>query len=305
MITFGKAAGLKLSATRTRLMGEGLWMTAGQVASAVGTLVGVRLCTELIPPAVFGTVGLLVGLSTLGFNLVCAPLLGALLRFFPEASSARQIPGLRQATSRSLFRNTALLMSLVLVGGLIYCALPGAQMSFWSFAALAGLLAIDTARTIETNLLTAARRQRPFAIWNAVEAWARPAGAIVLVLALGATPSAILWGYLLATAATLTVFMLCVKREGLPAPGQVAEVTPELTRGIGSYVLPLMPLALVGWVSTLSDRYIIGGLIGLDQVGIYAAAYGLVSRPFLMSGSKNTKKLSPLYYGKVSAGDAN
>ena len=56
------------------------------------------------------------------------------------------------------------------------------------------------------------------------------------------------------------------------------------------FCLPLFPIAPVEWVSSLSDRYVIGGLMGLDAAGIYAASYGLISQPFLMAGmfSKTT-----------------
>ena len=35
-----------------RWLGEGLWVIAGQALSAVGTLAGLRLLTDLLPPAV-------------------------------------------------------------------------------------------------------------------------------------------------------------------------------------------------------------------------------------------------------------
>ncbi len=47
------------------------------------------------------------------------------------------------------------------------------------------------------------------------------------------------------------------------------------------YALPLAPLAIFGWLSGMGDRYVIGGMLGLEQAGLYAAAYGLASRPFL------------------------
>jgi O-antigen/teichoic acid export membrane protein len=56
----------------------------------------------------------------------------------------------------------------------------------------------------------------------------------------------------------------------------------------------------VEWVSSLSDRYLIGGLIGLDAAGIYAASYGLISQPFLMAGVVLENYYRPHYYDALA-----
>jgi O-antigen/teichoic acid export membrane protein len=69
------------------------------------------------------------------------------------------------------------------------------------------------------------------------------------------------------------------------------------------YASPLVPLAVVGWTSGLADRYLIGGLVGLEAAGVYAAVYGLVSRPFLMVGATVELVLRQPYYEAVSRAD--
>jgi len=54
-------------------------------------------------------------------------------------------------------------------------------------------------------------------------------------------------------------------------------------------------MGILGWVTGVGDRYLIGGLLGVDKVGIYAAIYGLVSRPFLMLGSAVELTFRPIY----------
>jgi O-antigen/teichoic acid export membrane protein len=48
-----------------RIAGEAAWVFAGQGASALATLVGLRLITEWVPPAVYGTVVLALGVVAL------------------------------------------------------------------------------------------------------------------------------------------------------------------------------------------------------------------------------------------------
>jgi O-antigen/teichoic acid export membrane protein len=63
-----------------------------------------------------------------------------------------------------------------------------------------------------------------------------------------------------------------------------------------------MPIALVSWVSSLSDRYLIGGTHGLDEAGVYVAAYALASRPFVMLTTTLLTLMRPKYYDAISSG---
>ncbi len=77
----------------------------------------------------------------------------------------------------------------------------------------------------------------------------------------------------------------------------------DLLNGVYRYALPIVPLALVAWISSLSDRYIIGGILGIGQVGIYAAGYGLISMPFLIVEGIIGQTLRPAYFQSVSSKD--
>jgi O-antigen/teichoic acid export membrane protein len=68
------------------------------------------------------------------------------------------------------------------------------------------------------------------------------------------------------------------------------------------YALPLVPLGLLGWANGMSDRYIIGGMLSLQDTGTYAAAYGLASRPLLLVSATFEQFMRPIYQNAVSAG---
>ncbi len=292
---------LNTSAARTRLIGDALWVAVGQGFAAIGLLVGMRLLTEVVPPRVFGTVALLLAIATLGYNFLYSPLLSAGTRFYSEAAASHQLPELRRSLKRLLLRATFGLILLSLAASMIYSA--GRGLSAWMFLALAGLMALDAARALEVNLLIAARRQRPAAIWSAAEAWGRPAVAFLAVTTWGVSPERVLAGYAAASAVCYVVFVLTTPREGIVLAQRQAFSELQLTRDVLHYALPLMPLALVGWVSSYSDRYVIASILGVERVGIFAAAVGLVSRPFLMAGTVVGQTLRPLYFSAVTAGD--
>ncbi len=278
-------------------------MLSGQVATALAALIGIRLLTEYVPPQVYGSVTLMIGIATLGQNLFCTPLLQAAYRFYPDTARTENVSGLRYIITGYLKKTSLGLSAAIALGGALYCFISGE--SFWGICALIGYLVITVAQTLELNLLGAARRQRFVALWEAADAWCKPLLAIIAVTILGATTQSVLAGYVIATSGVyLVIRLLPLQLEGCAEPPK-NPTDNTLRKGIMQYAVPLMPLAFVGWVSSLSDRYIIGGLLGLEQVGIYAAAYGLISRPFLMAAGIVSRTLRPVYNESVSENDSH
>ncbi|MDB6030597.1 MAG: hypothetical protein JWM16_935 [Verrucomicrobiales bacterium] len=278
---------------------EGVWVLLGQSCSALASLVGVRLLTEFITPEVFGGVSLLLGLAMLGSNLACAPLLQAALRFYPDMCNAGQAPILRRAITRLLSRATFLLLVVVVGGGGLHSFFTGS--SWWEYIALAAVMLVDVARGLEMNLLAAARRQKAYALWSAWEACARPIAAIAAISFWKVSPDVVLWGYCFASLLGYLGFRMLSRPEGADFAGPEGS---SLVSEIWVYALPLVPLAVVGWISSLSDRFLIGGVLGLEQVGIYAAAYGLVSRPFLILGNIICLTLRPMFFEAITRHDS-
>jgi O-antigen/teichoic acid export membrane protein len=69
--------------------------------------------------------------------------------------------------------------------------------------------------------------------------------------------------------------------------------------------MPLLLLPLVGWVSGQADRYVIGGIVGLESAGLYAAVYGIASRPFMMVRDSVELVLRQVFYAQFTEGDVD
>ncbi len=260
-----------------------------------------RLLTEYVPPEVFGTVSLLIGVAALGSTLFCNPQLQAAVRFYPDLARQNQVGRLRAVVVQSLRRTCVVLVVLILVGGAIWSRCTG--LFFGVFVALAALLVSEVFRTLETSLLGAARRQKAVAAWIVAESCARPGLGILAVVAFGVTPTALLAGYAVATAGILFFFRTGSRGKRAEAISEDGYARRALAEEIFHYAKPLIPLAIVGWINALSDRYILGELAGPELVGIYAAAYGLISRPFLMAGGILSQTLRPVYYEAIAGGN--
>jgi len=289
-----------------RIAGEAAWVFAGQGASALATLVGLRLITEWVPPAVYGTVVLALGVVTLAHGLAAGPLMQAVLRFYPDFAVEGREAALRQAARLALRKPLVVTLAALALLGAAWATLQPQQA--WLVVFALALFIAEVARSVEITFLNAARRQRAMALLMAADAWLRPLAAVALVWVFGADSAAVMAGYLVGCTIALTGFRLALRPQGRRDSSSVRAqpklVSAEVPRRLWAYALPLSVLPLIGWVSGQADRYLLGGMAGIAVAGIYAALYGLASKPFLMYSASVELALRQPYYARVSAGDA-
>jgi O-antigen/teichoic acid export membrane protein len=300
----GHATNKRSVALPARIVSEGAWVAINQIGSALAALFSVRLLTELMEPQAYGLFTLLLGFSALAQGVAVNPFLQAMLRFYPDWSRRGSLGLVRAEGGRFI---GSLVLALAGTVALASLALrPIAQEPAWLGVVVAAVLLLDSLRSFETSLFNAARRQRPMALWTTLDAWVRPLFAFAAIAYLGANAGAALIGYLLGSAVVAALFFVTTTREGAtgqaPTTRDDPAVRPELRRSLWTYALPLMPIAIFGWISSVGDRYIIAGLLDLEQAGLYAAAYGLISRSYLMMCGIELV-IRPIYHEALASGD--
>jgi len=279
-----------------RIVREGVWIGLGQAGAVLAGLVGIRLLTGFVPPAVYGEVVLLLGIVALGTNLFCGPFQQALLRYYPQARDAARVGALRRLAGRSLIAAAALLAGVLLAAGAL-------RSTIAPFAAVAALVAVDTWRTFESGLLNGERRQRDYMVRTSLDAWARWLGAAGLAWLLGATALHVLAGMLLGSGlVNLLLWRRIVRGEPVEGAG---EAWMAAWRGpFLRYALPLVPLAALNWILSMGDRYVLAAWWSTATAGVYVAAYGLASQPFIALNAIIHSTLRPVLYDAVARGDA-
>lgn len=281
---------------------DSLWAITAQVLSAAGMVLGVRIITEYVSPNVFGTVSLLMGIVALGSGVFSGPVLQAMLRMYPDMQRQSLLPLLMTEIRRLLVASNGLLITVGGAAALIFWLLS--EVDFVVLLVLGGLVVLEAMRGLVLTVLSAEIKTNAYALVASGDVWARQTLAVLLVIVFGASVTSVIGGYLVG-ALSLSVCCAIVFRgmfgrsDGQSEPEQ----EKQLHREIVEFSLPLMPIALAAWVSGLGDRYIIGGLLGIDAAGIYAAAYALMSRPFLMISAALELALRQPYYHAMSVRD--
>ncbi len=298
MIPFGKRG-----SERARVVGEGLWVAAGQALTLAGRFVGIRVLTGLVTPEVYGEVSLLVATAALVAGIVCIPVVHGTVRFYPDAVREGVPDAHRRLTRRALDVGALASAALLVAGGLAWSLSSGRGPAGWAYLFLSAGFLAEMSRNYETGLLNAARRQAASSLWNALDAWTRPLAAAVAVVAAGATSTVVLLGYAVGSLGANLLFSPARLRPGASDPEAAAAWRGRTAAAFRSFVAPLVPLGLLGWAFNLGDRYVLASTAGAEATGIYVAAYGLASMPFLALSGVLVSTLRPVLFEAIAARD--
>jgi O-antigen/teichoic acid export membrane protein len=290
----------------SRIVREVAWVAGGQVMSAIAAVAAIRIMTELLSPDEFGRLTLLLGAAGLALGLAANPWLQAAIRYYPVAAEAQRIGALRTRTIHLVTPGVLVAATLLVLAPL--AAGPWFGGTWYTGLLVATLLVVDCIRSLEVSLFNSARRQREAALVYAADAWSRPLTAIATVVAFGSSADTALAGYVAGSAAVVLAMRLCMRMEGSGERHAREDAgsgnDAELGRWMKDYAWPLLPLAVFGWLGGMGDRYVVAGLLGLQEAGLYAAAYGLASRPFLMLGAVVELTMRPVLQDAVAARNA-
>jgi O-antigen/teichoic acid export membrane protein len=283
------------------LLSDGAWLAGLQGFAALGQLVGVRLLTEILPPAVFGEFSLWLGVIVLAATGLANPTMQAMLRYYPEYALNGRGAIVMAVVSQQLLKLIKWTIPVFIIGATV--ALFFKWTGLITLGLLSALVAVEVVRMKYTTLLNSERHHRLSGIWAVAEAWGRPILAWAMVSMLGISIEIILVGFLLVSVCVFVgvrKFIVLQKNSTFSALEEA-----DLAHRFWTYSLPLLPLGLVGWVSGMADRYMIGILLSPADVGLYVAIYGLASRPMLMFGAIIESVIRPVYLSALIEGDNN
>ncbi len=284
-----------------RLFKEGFWIVLGQAMAVLGSLVGVRLLTELLDPAAYGELALWMTVATLVNQTVLGPLGNGITRFYSPAKERGDLGSYLHAVRRLVFWATGIIMLMIL------CTVVGlliARRTDWIAIAFAAFIfaILSGYNSILSGVQNAARQRFVVALHQGMESWVRFLFAVTLLLWLGATSTAAMIGYILAVIVVLGSQYFFFRKI---VPNNVIRVEDEKNwrEQIWKFSWPISIFGIFTWAQLASDRWALGLFATMQEVGLYAVLFQLGYYPIATASGMVTQFLAPIYYQR--AGDAS
>ncbi len=283
---------------------EAFWVLVGQLGTAVGVLIGVKVLTQVLDPYEFGrltlanTIILLVGTNVFG------PLGQGFMRFWSIAHGRGQVHGFAKTVNRYARFLTSIVLGLSLIWLMMTSVLKWSDWSLliWlslvvgSFTGLFGL---------RLSVFLAARKRIVVALVNTAVAFLKPLTAVILVVLLSSSANWVMGAYLMVTALT---FLVVEKHYGkliqttLSNYRLIDGVKGEsdiLGREILSFSWPFCLWGMFGWIHQSCDRWSLQIFHGPDVVGAFSVISILATYPFIFGANFLSNLFIPMAYDRA------
>lgn len=278
-----------------------LTIFAGQTFAALGTLVGVRLLTEFISPALFGEYKLLLAGISLASGILIRPFIQFSMREYHDADKQGLLLQFI-ASTRTILRYYILLILLsagILIASFLYFSM---SLSYLAIFMILGTFALRNSIEFERALSVTGNKQTQASIVSVARNWLPPIAIITTVIL---THNESVYTMFSSTAAVLAIIyfiQLSINFTTTPikyTPSSTANYM-TIARSAFRFGAPLASVGLLSWLVHESDRFFLAYYHSDRVVGLYSAAYGLVSAPFTLVAGSIAQFLYPIMF-RVSA----
>jgi len=281
------------------------WVAVGQGTAVLGSLLGVRLLTGVLPPGPYGELALGLTAAMLAQQTLLSPLSGASLRFFAAAVESGRQTAFFRAMAGLMARATAVLAA---GAALLVVSLAATGRSKWAaLAALALLFALLLGYCSALDGFQNAARHRRVVAWHdGIAPWLRFFAAVAFVRILGPASWAAMLGYAAATSLVLAsqsaFFASHVRSRGaVGAPAAGPEVR-EWTGRIKAYAWPFMTWGVFSWAQLAAARWALETFATTREVGLYAVLYQLGYFPMSLVSGLLSQLVSPVIFERAGDG---
>lgn len=288
-----------LSGQFTRLAKEGFWISLGSALVVLGSLVGVRLLTEVLNPVAYGNLALGMTVATLVKQIAMGPLSSGAMRFYAPAAEKDDLYGYLVGVRRLVLSATVFIIVLVIA---LVLGLQVANKTNWTLLVLAAasFAILSGYDSILSSIQNAARQRIIVALHRAMGAWGRYLIAVLLVLRLGATSGVAMLGYALASVPVLISQWFFFRRT-LQYKG-IVQHQQNWQKQIWQYSWPFASWGVFYWAQTASDRWALELFASTQEVGFYAVLFQLGYYPMSIVNNMAMQLLGPIFYQRAGDG---
>lgn len=287
----------------SNVKGEVAWVLVGQFLAFAGGLFGVKLLTNVMPQEAYGELALGMSIAGLINMFLFGPLGQVILRYYSVSKDRGD-----QAAYYSLLRQLHVWLLIIMAVGVVLVALAvdviaGIRWA-WLIAAAMVFGVVSGLLGSAQGLFTAARERRLTALSQSGDVWLRYVMALFLLYLCGRDGYWALAGYALGSLFILLFQFQPVRRIVQDANGSGLVRKDVLTyyrNEFWRFGTPFVTFAGLAVVSQYADRWLLLGLAGKAEVGIYAALYQIASAPIGLLAGIVTQLVVPVVFARAGA----
>ncbi len=292
-----------LSERISRLVKEGGWIIAGQIAAVIGSLLMVRMLTEHLDPGEYGQLALGMTIAGLVNQVAMGGLISGISRFYSIAAEKSDLRGYIKASKRLMVYATLGVgaIALFLIVGLAitrYAKFVYLAVAVLVFSILSGY------NSALGGIQNAARQRAIVAMHGAMNAWLNFGLVTGMVLFVKPSSSVVVIGYalttLLITLSQLFFLARLLHRHNNDSPIQTTN-TEDWSKQIWMFSWPMMAGGLFNWGYYASQRWSLELFASTADVGKFYALTQIAYSPISMASGMFMTMLLPILYAR--AGD--
>lgn len=288
-----------------RISKELFWITLGQFASFLGSIVLVRVLTEQLDPTEYGELALGLTIAALVYQVVTGGINNGIGRFYSIAVEKDDLNGYLHASLRMLFWASLIIIGFTIV---LLAVLILLEMKKWIWLSLVVLIfsVLSSYNNALNELQNAARQRIVVALHGGMNSWLKIALAFGIMLWFGTSSTSVVLGYTVSAFIVIIsqIFFLkrlIAKKNTLiqPRTGQKKE---NWVKQMWEFSWPFSAWGIFTWAQLVSDRWALEFFSTTAEVGKFAVLYQLGYATILMLSKLMMTLIGPILYEQ--SGDA-
>lgn len=281
------------------------WVVVGQILAFLGGFAGIKLLTNAMGTAEYGR--LAIGMTVAGFlnMFVYGPIGQVISRYFSVYKERGELDIYFLVLKKAHITVGALLVIGTLVAGVVVRWWFGMD---WALLVVTALLfgIIAGINTSFLALQSAIRQRKIVALHQAADTWARPILAIFGLWFLGTNAPSAFVGFIAGTLlVTLSQGIFALKCPQIQQHWHV-DINKHIqwqpvSREYFSYASPFILFSGFAAISMYADRWVLQGLFGESEVGIYTALYQIGNAPVALLMGLISQFVIPIIFERAGA----
>lgn len=268
--------------------------------AVLGSVFGVKLLTQLLPPVSYGELALAMTAATLVNQTIFGPLASGVTRFYAPAHEKKQIGGYLSAVwSLAIYASAIIIMALLVA---IVCLIVSGFLKWILIIIAAFLFSLFTGyNSIFDGIQNAARHRSVVALHQGIGTWLRFFIAAGLLLVWDKNSSTAMIGYALSVVLIMGSQCIFFFKKIFKNILKI-ELKKYWQKQIWGFSWPISIFGVFTWLQLVSDRWALELFSTTHEVGLYSVLFQLGYYPMSMGAGIIMQFLTPIFYQR--AGDA-